>query len=109
DTCQYGTAGNGILRGPEFNNFSIGLSKNFKIKEAMKVQFRAEAFNIANHPNFNTPGTTLTAGPRFYPTQNATTGAISAYPTQVRSQGPGSITSLVSPMRVIQFGLKFSF
>jgi hypothetical protein len=109
NTCHYGNSGNGILRGPGFNNFDFGLTKNFRIREAAKLQFRAESFNLANHPNFNTPNTTLTAGPGFYPTQNATTGAISAYPSQVRAQGPGSITSLVSPMRVIQFGLKFSF
>ncbi len=109
NTCHYGNSGNGILRGPGFNNFDFGLTKNFRITEAMKIQFRAETFNLANHPNFNTPNATLTAGPGYYPTQDPTTGAVGAYPNQVRSQGPGSITSLVSPMRVIQFGLKFRF
>ncbi|MBV8818275.1 MAG: TonB-dependent receptor, partial [Acidobacteriaceae bacterium] len=109
NTCHYGNSGNGILRGPGFNNLDFGLSKNFRITERINVQFRAEAFNIANHPNFNTPNATLTAAPGFYPTQNATTGAIGAYPSQITTQGPGSITSLISPMRVIQFGLKFRF
>jgi hypothetical protein len=109
NTCHYGNSGNGILRGPGFNDFDLGLTKNFRLTERSKLQFRAESFNIANRPNFNTPNTTLTAGPGYYPTQNTTTGAIGPYPTQVSSQGPGSITSLISPMRVIQFGLKVSF
>ena len=32
-----------------------------------------------------------------------------SFPSQIRAQGPGQITSLASPNRQIQFGLKFLF
>jgi hypothetical protein len=103
--CHYGNAGNGILRGPSFHNLDSSFFKNFRVTEAAKLQFRAEFFNIFNSPNFNPPNSALTATTAFLPT---TPGG--AFPTQAgRVQGPGSITSLVSPMRTIQFGLKFLF
>ena len=107
--CHYGNSGNGILRGPGFNNLDFGLFKNFQFSERMRLQFRSEFFNVANHPNFSTPNMTLTANSTFYPTVSST-GALGQFPTQAgRVQGPGAITSTVAPMRVIQFGLKFFF
>jgi hypothetical protein len=103
--CHYGNSGNGILRGPQFRNLDFSLFKNFPIRESIKVQFRAEFFNIFNSPNFLPPGNTLTASPAFLP---ATPGG--AFPTQAgRVQGPGAITQLATPMRQIQFALKFLF
>lgn len=51
---QIGSRNN--LRGPLFFNVDAGLAKNFDLNEARKVQlqFRADAFNIMNHPNFDT-------------------------------------------------------
>ena len=53
----YGNAGNGVLRGPAFRNVDISLAKNFRIVEGTTLEFRAETFNIANHPNFGSPAT----------------------------------------------------
>ncbi|HLJ13580.1 MAG TPA: carboxypeptidase regulatory-like domain-containing protein [Bryobacteraceae bacterium] len=102
--CHYGSSGNGILTGPGFENVDFSLVKNFAIKESMKLQFRAEMFNIFNHPNFNPPGASLSASTQYLP---SAPGA--AFPTQIRYQGPQQITSIAAPMRQIQFGLKFLF
>ena len=103
--CHYGNSGNGILRGPHFRNLDLSLFKNFPIHEAVKLQFRAEFFNVFNSPNFNPPNNSLTTSTAFLP---ATPGG--AFPTQAgRVQGPGAITSVASPMRQIQFALKFLF
>jgi carboxypeptidase family protein len=51
----------GVVYGPGFQNHNIGLLKDFAITERHKVQFRAEAFNWVNHPNWNNPNTTPTS------------------------------------------------
>jgi len=45
-------------RGPIFNNFNLSVFKNINVRETVKVQLRAEAFNVLNHPNpgFGTNG-----------------------------------------------------
>jgi hypothetical protein len=65
--CHYGNSGNGILRGPHFRNLDFSLFKNFPIRESVKLQFRAEFFNIFNSPNFNPPVNSLTASTAFLP------------------------------------------
>jgi hypothetical protein len=102
--CHYGNSGNGILRGPNFHDLDFSLFKNFQIKESMKLQFRAEMFNIFNTPNFTEPNRSLLASTQFLPSTDG-----GAFPSQIRAQGPGQITSLAAPMRQIQFGLKFLF
>src|SRR6185436_10522386 len=51
---QYpGTVGTrGIVRGPQFFNMDLSLSKTFLLKERQRIQFRAEAFNALNKVNF---------------------------------------------------------
>jgi len=45
------------LRGPQYFNFDFGLAKTFPLwpREGVKMLFRADAFNILNHPNFQVP------------------------------------------------------
>ena len=43
-------------RGPGFTNLDSSIFKDFQVKEAVRVQFRAETFNTLNHPQFGQPG-----------------------------------------------------
>jgi hypothetical protein len=43
------------VRGPGFNNVDFSLFKEFRLYERSRLQFRAEAFNLANHPEFGQP------------------------------------------------------
>ncbi len=52
----FGNLGRNILHAPGFNGLDLSLNKDFKPMEGMTLQFRMEAFNIMNHPNFGTPG-----------------------------------------------------
>jgi hypothetical protein len=67
-----GTVGNtarNSLYGPHFRHIDLSLFKDFPINERLKVQFRAESFNITNTPSFymdnnvnSGPGTRLGNG-----------------------------------------------
>jgi hypothetical protein len=81
----YGNAGRNILIGPGRWNWDMSLFKDFPIGERMKFQFRAEAFNIFNHPQFGLP--------------NANIGNVQA----------GTITSTVGNPRQLQGALRFQF
>ena len=49
---QYGTAGRNIFRNPSFHTWDFSMTKDFRIKERLTVQFRGELFNVLNHPVF---------------------------------------------------------
>jgi hypothetical protein len=57
----FGNAGRNVLIGPGLKNIDFGAIKTFTVKERYKVQFRAEAFNIFNHANFNNPSANVSA------------------------------------------------
>lgn len=79
-----GNCGRNIVTGPTFKNYDNTLSKRIQITERQALEFRAEFFNLFNHPNFNMPD-------RFF--GSATFGKVSSarFPRQ------------------IQFGLRYSF
>jgi Carboxypeptidase regulatory-like domain len=80
----FGNAGRNIVTGPGFQNFNASLIKSTAISERFNLQFRAEAFNLFNHPNFDLPDNFM-GSPTF-----------------------GQITSAKDP-RHIQFGVKLLF
>lgn len=81
----YGNAGRNILFGPGRWNWDMSLFKNFVIREQTRFEFRAEAFNVFNHPQFGLP--------------NANIGNAQA----------GQITSTVGNPRQLQMALRFQF
>jgi hypothetical protein len=48
-----------VLFGPGRVNFDLSLFKNFAIREDVKLQFRADAFNVFNTPQFGLPGASI--------------------------------------------------
>jgi outer membrane receptor protein involved in Fe transport len=57
----FGNSGRNILRGDGMAQWDVSAMKYFPIREAMKLQFRAEFFNVFNHADFANPTATLTA------------------------------------------------
>jgi hypothetical protein len=86
----FGNAGRNILRGPGLANFDLGLARQFKATERIALQFRAEFFNLTNHPNFYLPNATVTSS------QFATIGQAADQPN-------------TGAQRQIQFALKVVF
>ena len=59
-TNRQGTLGRNIIRGLPAWQVDLALRRQFDLTEKLYLQFRAEAFNIFNHPNFGTINTNLT-------------------------------------------------
>jgi hypothetical protein len=55
----FGDAGRNILTGPGFQDIDLAAAKDTKIAERVSLQFRCEAFNLFNHPNFGQPQNNL--------------------------------------------------
>ncbi len=88
-------------QGPGSNNSDVSINKTFKITERVNAQFRAEALNAFNTPQFGNPtltyvvsGTTLTSTP------SGQTGT---------GQTLGNVTSQINYSRIIQLGGRISF
>ncbi len=62
NNLQFGSAGRNQIIGPKYTDLDFTLAKNFPIHEGVSGQFRAESFNLLNHPNFFNP---LTGGVQF--------------------------------------------
>jgi hypothetical protein len=90
----YGNLGRNTLTGPGLFNVDFSLQKNTAITEKTRLQFRAEFFNILNHPNFSTPS----AG--IFDTRG------NLFPAVLKRQ---QITTTVTRPRQIQLALKLVF
>jgi Carboxypeptidase regulatory-like domain/TonB-dependent Receptor Plug Domain len=95
----YGTLPRNSLRGPGYINLDMAVSKTTAITERLKLEFRAEFFNIANHANFLNPNV-INSYQGYY-----TSGGNG---TNINSAQFGQITSTADP-RIIQFALRLSF
>ena len=93
-----GNLGKGVIRGKPITNVDFSLAKNWRVKERYGIQFRAEFFNILNHPNFVGFNTAL----NFQGNQNETNFG------QVTNTAFGTLNSTQSH-REVQFGFKFTF
>jgi hypothetical protein len=60
-----GTARRGTIQGPGFQRLDVGIHRNFRIYNRLKFQFRAEAFNAANHTNVNAVSTSIGSSTTF--------------------------------------------
>jgi Carboxypeptidase regulatory-like domain/TonB-dependent Receptor Plug Domain len=67
---HFGDEGRNIFYGPDAVNFDMSLFKTFTLFKEHKLVFRAEAFNIFNHPQFSNPNSALNNLPQFGETTN---------------------------------------
>jgi hypothetical protein len=61
----FGTTGRNTFRGPFQVRFDVTLARQFAIGERFKLRFEADAFNIFNHPDFDTPNSNVTTFPNY--------------------------------------------
>jgi len=58
---RFGTTGRNTMRGPGFWNLDFSLFRNFALTEKLKMEFKAEAFNVTNTPKFSNPAANVAA------------------------------------------------
>jgi hypothetical protein len=90
---SFGDVGRNTIQGPGYQIWDFSLFKTFPIHERAKVEFRAEFFNVFNHPNFQF----AKSGPQN--SINTTTWGTPEF---------GFLTAARDP-RQVQFALKVSF
>jgi hypothetical protein len=61
---HFGNLGRNVVIGPGFNNTDVSLIKNASSGGRLRLQFRVDAFDIFNHPNFGPPGN-IVGSPTF--------------------------------------------
>ncbi len=81
----HGNVGRNTLVGPGVMNWNFSTLKDFTVREAHRLQFRFEAFNFPNHPNWGGPNTSRS------------------------SVDFGKIRGTRTTMREVQFALKYMF
>jgi hypothetical protein len=87
----FGNLGRNTLRGPGYQTLDVSLVRDIRLKDNTLLQFRVDAFNLFNHPNFNLP--------------NAAMDPTAPYSTP----GFGVVTSTAGAERQIQVGLRIAF
>ena len=88
---ELGNAGRDLLVGPNTRSLNFSAHKDIPLTEQVHAQFRAEFFNVTNHPNWGNPNAGVFV-------QGGSPNAIA-----------GQITTVRVPMRQTQFALRFIF
>jgi hypothetical protein len=97
-TGSTGTAPRNFVRGFGANQINVAIRREFKLHEGLNLQFRAESFNVLNHPNFGYVNPTLS-------------NALFGQATSMLNQSLSTMSSLYQQggPRSSQFALKVQF
>jgi hypothetical protein len=108
---QFGSAGRNIIIGPSYSDIDFAIQRNFPLTERLGLQFRAEAFDLANKANFLNPLGTTTG--EFIPRSPIAATTTNPNPIEPNIYGNtnasfGKITAANDP-RSLQFSAKMTF
>jgi hypothetical protein len=97
-------AGRNIFRAAPYWNLDLSVGKRFDLTERMMLQFRAEAFNALNHPNFDNPRDASTGSPSISSSVFAQACCATVAPPTTQT-----IIQTGESARIIQLALKLDF
>lgn len=106
DPVRQGTLGRNALRGFPAVQWDFSIHRDFAVRESMKLQFRAEMFNLLNHPNFAPPVGDISNSSQF----GLSTSTLANY-LAGGNVGAGGFSPLyqIGGPRSVQLALKLSF
>ncbi len=94
----FGTTGRNTFRGPFQVRFDMSLAREFAFAERFRMRFEADAFNVFNHPDFDTPNNDVVFFPNY------------AGPPSIPPVGQlGYIQHTIGSSRFLQLGLHLTF
>jgi hypothetical protein len=98
-TVRQGTEGRNDIAGFGLTQVDLSISRKFRFSERLDLQFRADAFNVLNHPNFTNPEAYIEFGPFYLQSQ------------RMLNQGLGGLNPLFQEggPRSLQLSLRLSF
>lgn len=99
-----GSGSRNSVRGPNFWNLDSGLLKDIDATEKVKIQLRAEFFNVLNHPNWENPRNATSGSPNIQSTSFGSDCCVSA-----SLPSSATVIAIGEPSRVIQLGIKINF
>lgn len=100
---QQGNLGRNVLRGFEAWQADLGLQRQFRVTDELSLRFRAEFFNIFNHPSFGSPSNVLSS-PLFGQSTQTLANSLAGG----NNAGFNPLYQIGGP-RSIQLALKFQF
>lgn len=104
---RQGTLGRNVMRSFHMLQTDLGVRRDFRLRERLRLEWRGDFFNLFNQANFGDPNGTLAGGN----TVNPSFGLSSTMLSRSLSTGAGGLNSLfqVGGPRSIQFSLKVAF
>ncbi len=98
-TKRQGTEGRNDIPGFGLTQVDLSIGRRFPITERLNLQFRADAFNLFNHPNFTNPQAVIGAGPLYLQSQYMLNQTLGGLNSLFQEGGP----------RSLQLSLRLSF
>lgn len=98
-TIRQGTEGRNDIPGFGLTQVDLSIGRKFSLTERLNLQFRADAFNILNHPNFSNPAASLDCGPACLISGTMLNAALGGLNPLFQEGGP----------RSLQLSLKLAF
>jgi hypothetical protein len=98
-TIRQGTEGRNDIPGFGLTQIDASIGRMFPITERVKIQFRADAFNLFNHPNFTNPSGFIEFGPSFLQSNSMLNTGLAGMSPLFQQGGP----------RSLQLSLKMTF
>jgi hypothetical protein len=90
-TIRQGTEGRNDIPGFGLTQVDLSISRNFPITERIHLQFRADAFNLFNHPNFTNPLAYIQYGSFYLQSQSMLNEGLGGLSSLFQEGGPRSL------------------
>jgi len=98
-SVRQGSEGRNDIAGFGLTQVDLSLARNFLLTERLRLQFRADAFNVLNHPNFTNPYAYVEFGPFYLQSQQMLNESLGGLNPLFQEGGP----------RSLQLSLRLSF